>query len=782
MSSTSLDDEGSILPSRSAMSTWTRWVIRWRRLVIAATLLITLVAGALAANLRIVIDPAAILPQSHPFVASKSVLEGVFGEKYSLLVTIKPKTGSADTPAIRAKVAALTEALLKDRGIIRHTLQSTASPNTRAIDASEDGLAVRPFARVLDEGRPLTELLAENPVYGDFIASKDAGTLAVFAQFDTDPYGYGAILRRLEPAIDAIRDDSVSVQVGGHLKVLGEIELYSERMIVLLPLAILLIALVHFEAFRSVQGLVLPLVTATLALVWVLGIMGASGIPLDVFNATTPILILAVAAGHAVQILKRYYEEYDRLARDGMLPHRANREAVVAAIDKVGRYMILASVVAALGFLSLMAFEIRTIKTFGFFTGLGILSALVIELSFIPALRSMLPPPKPKVTASERPSIWLKLTRWIAAHLRSSSVFVFWAMVVFIGLAAVPMIAVENSNRSNFAEWTELRRDDAAINSALGGSQVLYLMIDGGKPDAIKDPELLKAIAAIQTAMAQREGVGKTISIVDLLKRMNQAIQGGQPAFDTLPESAAQTAQYLLLYGLSGDSRDLDSFIDESYQRANLKIFLKRDDSTWVQNLISFAQFQAHKHLPPGASIIIGGGVAEAAALNEVLVRDKLLNIAQIAAVVFLISCLVFRSLVAGALVMLPLAVAVIANFGLLGWLGIPLNVPTSLISAMAVGIGADYAIYLIARYREEVRRGNPDPLTTTVTTAGQACLYVATAVAVGYGVLALSFGFYIHQWMALLIASAMFISALAALTLIPALLHRYQPRFVHER
>lgn len=139
------------------------------------------------------------------------------------------------------------------------------------------------------------------------------------------------------------------------------------------------------------------------------------------------------------------------------------------------------------------------------------------------------------------------------------------------------------------------------------------------------------------------------------------------------------------------------------------------------------------------------------------LVRDKLLNIAQIAGVVFVIAALVFRSASAGLLVMLPLAIAVLVNFGLLGWLGIPLNVPTALISAMTVGIGADYAIYIIARSREEVRKGTSDPLRATVTTAGQACLYVATAVAVGYGVLGLSFGFYIHQWMALLIASAMF-------------------------
>jgi predicted RND superfamily exporter protein len=133
----------------------------------------------------------------------------------------------------------------------------------------------------------------------------------------------------------------------------------------------------------------------------------------------------------------------------------------------------------------------------------------------------------------------------------------------------------------------------------------------------------------------------------------------------------------------------------------------------------------------------------------------------------------------AGFLVLLPLVMTVIFNFGLLGWLDIPLNIPTSLISAMAVGIGADYAIYLISRYREEYHRDPPNALTNTLQSAGKACLYVASSVAIGYGVLALSFGFKVHQWLALLIACAMFISVFAALTLIPAILQRFQPKFL---
>jgi predicted RND superfamily exporter protein len=166
------------------------------------------------------------------------------------------------------------------------------------------------------------------------------------------------------------------------------------------------------------------------------------------------------------------------------------------------------------------------------------------------------------------------------------------------------------------------------------------------------------------------------------------------------------------------------------------------------------------------------------------MVHGKILNILQIGAVVFVISALVFRSFVAGFLVLVPLLIAVIANFGTIGWSGMLLNIPTSLTSAMAVGIGADYAIYLIYRLREELANGN-DEVTAThrvLASAGTATLFVATAIAAGYGVLLLSFGFYIHIWMAILIAVAMMVSAFAALLLIPALILSFRPNFIFRR
>ncbi|CAK0764189.1 MMPL family transporter [Azospirillaceae bacterium] len=759
-----------------------RAVIVCRRWIFAATFLVTVLALSYCSRLHIVIDPVEILPQSHPFVASKSVLETVFNEKYALIVAVAPKSNMPYDAAVLGKVQRITDGLRSAQGIVRSTLLSVSSQNAKAISGAEDGFKVTPFRTVLDQPERLRELFNDNPLYQQTIVSTDRRMFAVIAEFDPDPMGYAAILSRVSSIIDRERDETVSIAVSGHVSLLGEIELYSARMIILAPIAIILIGLVLFDAFRSFQGLFLPLATANLALIWVLGAMGAAGFSLDVFNVSTPILILAVAAGHAVQILKRYYEEYDRLRESGRSPEEANHEAVVASVGKVGRFMIAAGLIAAAGFLSLTIFEIKTVKTFGIFTGVGILSALLIELTFMPALRSWLKPPAWPQRARQKHGMWDFIIARIVAWTPTRKPFVFWLLATGVAIFGAMQVRIENSNKDNLASWTKARVEDAIINNSFSGTQALFVMLDTGRDDGVKRPDVLAGVEALQRGLEKIPGVGKTVSIADFLKRMNQAMNGNRADAYVVPDTLELAGQYLLLYSMSGDPDDLKSYIDFTYRRANIKVFVRRDESPFILEVVEKAKEIIKVSMPSDVEVRFGGGVAEAAALNEVMVRDKLLNILQITAVVFVAAGLLFRSLFAGALVMLPLLITVIFNFGLLGWLRIPLNVPTSLISAMAVGIGADYAIYIISRYKEELARNPDHALSRTLDGAGKACLYVAASVAVGYGALGLSFGFKAHQWLALLIASAMFVSAFAALSLIPALLQRFRPQFLFRQ
>ena len=533
----------------------------------------------------------------------------------------------------------------------------------------------------------------------------------------------------------------------------------------------------------------LPLVTALMAVVWGLGIMGLLHQPLDIFNAPAPILILAVAAGHAVQLLKRYYEEYEGLLKQGaQASQETNRKAVIATLAGIGPVMLIAGGVAALGLFSLTVFAIPTIRAFGIFTGMGIVSAAVLELTFIPAVRSWLKPPSAVDLASERRyRLWDRIPAWVGARVIEPGgrrrIFGGALVVMLLCGLGAQRIVIDNASRHYFSAKLPIQRDDAFLNRQLGGTHSLYVMVEGEHADAIKSPEVLAGLDRLQRFAEAQPYVGKTLSIVDHLRRMNRAMNGDAPGTDVLPRDGALISQYLLLYDMAGEPDDFGALVDYGYRRAKLTILLKTGSNVVVEGLVHRLEQEAKLAFGPAAKISFGGDVTQTIALTETMVRAKLLNIAQIALAIFVISALVFRSLTAGVIVLAPLTVTVASVFGVMGALGIPLNIPNSLIAAMAAGIGSDYAIYLLFRIREQVCKGSTadEAVCEGLATAGKAAMYVATAVAAGYGVLALSMGFNVHLWTALFIGIAMLASLVASLTLVPALVLAWRPRFIFE-
>src|ERR1700730_12085455 len=774
------------------MRRYVEGVLRYRLLVILLPLLVSGVLGFQIRNLHVIVDPNATLPQHHPYVAATREAERVFRLKHQVLVGITARAGDVFTHHVLGKVQRITDSLAELPGVEKGSVFSLAR-RARNITGTADGLEVLPLMESVPQTEPeidaLRQALRNNPVYVDAIISRDARTAAILADFNTDPGGFEGIVDKVTSIIERERDASVDISIGGRPVYLGQLDKYSQRAELLFPIAILVVGLIHYEAFRTLQGLILPLVTALLAVIWGLGMMGLVKAPMDAFNVTTPILIFAVAAGHAVQILKRYYEEYHRLSRSDTASAAAtSRQAVVESLTRVGPVMLAAGIVAGLGFLSLVVFEVATIRTFGVFTALGIFSALILQLTFIPALRSILPPPGQRESRRESEHrVWDRIMDTIAGWVLGRGrqwIYAGVLMLVVIWTVAAMRVTVDTPLRSYFFENLPFQRDDRALNERLGGTNRLYILIEGGEEGAIKDPKVLSAMEATQRFLETQPHVGKTLSLADFIRRMNRAMHADEPGYDRIPESRELVAQYLLAYSLSGSLEDLDSYVDDRYRSANILVLLKTDSTAYTQELISKLKTVLPAKFPAQIKIQFGGDLAETAALTETIVREKLLNIGQISAVILIITSLVFRSLTAGILVLVPLGLAVLANFGLMGLLGIRLNIATSVISAMAVGLGADYAIYLVYRLREELDQSSDEAAAfrTALTTAGKASLFVASAVAGGYGLLALSWGFNIHIWFAILIMSAMLVSCLGAVTLLPSLILTLRPRFIFRR
>lgn len=761
-------------------------IVRHRVLVILAAVAISIFFAAKIGNLRVVVDPNTNLPQDHPYVMASNEIERIFGGRNLVIIGVQAATGDIFQRAVLEKIQRITDGVLDIPGVIRSNVISLAARKAKNIAGTDEGMVVQPLMESIpdqpDGIARLKSAVHANPIYTDSIVSKDGRMALVIAdfRFGKDLPGYRPIKEQVEAIVDKERDASVNIYLGGISINLAWLEIYSQRMQYLFFVSLAIIMGVLYVSFRSIQGMVIPVMTALMSVVWGLGLMGSLNVPIDTFNATTPILIMAVAAGHSVQILKRYYEEYGKL--------HDNTAAVVESLSKIGPVMLTAGSIAVASFLSLTAFPTLTIQVFGVFTAAGILSAVILEMTFIPAFRSLLRAPRRYETEREKVRDWLDRfidgVSGVIVSRRWRLLFGSVAGVFLLLMSGIPLLVIDNSLKGNFSPESAVWQDDIPLNAGMGGTNTLYLLIEGPEPDSMKDPRALTAMSSVQRHLESRYAlVGKTQSLADFLRRMNKAMHADDPAEDRLPNTRDLAAQYLLLYSMSGDPGDFDTYVDYDYRCAVIWAYLKTDSTRYIEEIIADLRSVTAREFPREYKISIGGGMAQGAALNEVMVKGKLLNIACIAVSIYMISSLVLRSAVAGLLVLIPLIVAVIANFGVMGLTGIRLDIGTAAVSAMAVGVGADYAIYLIYRMREEIQeRGDCDrAVRATLATAGKAVIYVALAVGLGYSILMFT-GFGIHTRLGFLVAVAMAVSCLSAITLVPAALCLFRPSFAFRR
>ncbi|MBU6282080.1 MMPL family transporter [bacterium] len=750
---------------------WAEAVVRRRRAVLVAGALATAILAAGLGRLRVEVDPDRSLPQDHPWIAALNEMHRSFGDKNLVVIGLFPSDGNPFTPAFLSRVRRITDGLAATPGVVRPLLQSIASPAMKDVRPSGDAIVVQPIMEEPprdDAGAAaVRERVAANPDFAGTLVSDDGRALAIHATFELTPGlpSYEDLHRAVLDVLRANDDGSFRWALSGPVVLASEVSRQAGRMVLWFPLALLVIGLVHYDAFRTAQAVFLPLVTALLAVAWAMGLMGWLRVPLDPFNTTTPILILAVAAGHAVQILKRYYEE---LARSG-----DSGRAVVESTVRVGRVMVAAGTIAALSFLSLAGFGIDTIRVFGVFTALGILATLAIESTLVPALRASLPDPDDREVRRERsthPRLDRGLDRIADLVAGPGAVRVLAAAAVLLALCAVAArrVEVDTSFKREFSPGSEVRREDDLLNERFAGTSTLVFLVEAPGEGGIADPAALRGIDRFERRIGEIPGVGKALSVVGRVKTLLHALGGDRPR-DELPDTKALAAQVLFLYELSGGD-DLGTILTPDRRVAKVVVLLHDDSTRFGREVIERAQAILAEELPPGFRWRVSGTLASNGALTETMVRGKLANVAQVIAITVTVSAVVLRSLAAGLLVAIPLAVAVAIGFATMGLLGIPLDVVTSAVAAMSVGIGADYAVYFLFRLREELATGAPfdTALRTTLRTSGKAIVFVASAIAAGYSTLCLS-GFSFHVHLGALVALAMVTSAAATLVLLPA-------------
>lgn len=771
-------------------------VTGFSKLIIVVTIILTTFFGYGISRLEVASDFKDDLPTNDPIVQTEKYFQEVFGKKELLIIGIENEPTIYNTTTLQ-KVKELSEEIKHLNGIIEDEVISLATAIN--IKGREWGLEVGEFMKDVPQteeelNQLRRDVYGNDMFYGRLVSKDETMTIIIVSmeklsgmKKDKLVEELYAIIKRLEgPERFYFGGDPI-----GNYEIDRGIQYDMNR---LMPFAFLLILAGLYISFRRLRGVIIPTIIMILSIIWTMGLMGHLGYKINVVTSIIPVVMLAIVSSYGIHIMYRYYE---------VTPGINNSlHASGEAVRRTTQALLMAGITSAIGTVTLMIFKIVSIKEFGIFLSVGIIFGFLLALTFAPAVLTILKPQTNNIAKdnSRREDIFDKIMQRLASLTMKNrtALIIIIGAIFFISLIGVFRIKVGINFVDFFPKEHRFTISANKFNEKVGGSNPLNIMIEAPEPDGIKNPEILKKMLKLEDYARGMEGVGNTDSFARLIKRMNYVINGEKKEFDVIPDSQELIAQYLLLYSMSGNPGDFDNLVDYEYRRAkvtiNLTTFDQEHQKVIFEKIKNYAEDIFSKDANPVRSSSIrepiassGDLSAAAKASNGVkiayegfiywiaetnyVVTGKIQNIISSILIIFLFCTSVYRSLRLGILSIVPLTVATLLTFGIMGFLDIRLNMATAIITSIAVGVGVDFAIHYITHFREEINRGlnYHEATIATMTSSGKAIIFDGLSNVLGF-IVFISSNFIPLQQFGWLISLTMITVSIGTLLILPVL------------
>ncbi len=710
------------------------------------------------------------MPQDHPAFVYSDQAEEWFGINDGIIVAIENQNGVFNTATLDT-LKQLTRRLQKMEEIEKADVTSLYTADN--IVGTEDGMDVKAFyKRVPSTKESLNELksnVENNEMTFGRLVSFDETVTVIIAEIKDDVFTQEFYEEILSLAISYETKD-IKIHVAGRPIVEGTMALLGPAdMKKMVPIVLLVITLVLFIMLRSVKSTILTMAVVFFSVVWSFGLMAAVNIPIYAVSTMIPVMLIAIGVADGIHL----YSHLQLYLRKN--PDATKGEATMDMIQNMWKPVVMTSITTSVGFISLLTSQVYPIKYFGIFTAFGVLMAMVLSLGLIPAGLMIFGLPKVKAAKNKSNSESGLAYKFAARVLKRKSVSIFATTVIII-LAIIGMqkIWINSSFLDKFEQDSDIVLTDKFINEHFGGTTTLNLILDAeGEKDAFKNPDILKLTDRLQSQLENDlEVVGNSFSLTDYTKRMNKVMNADLEAFNTIPDEQDMIAQYLLLYEMSGDPENLNKVVDYDYAKLNVTFQLKSDNSKALNSAIAIIDSYEEDFNNHGITMKYAGSGYKGLVFTDLILEGQILSLILSLIIVILLLSLMFRNFKIGLIGAVPITITALISFGIMGFLDIPLNTTTALLSSIAIGIGIDYAVHFIEQYRLNAAKTDNKILVAQKTMAhsGRAISYNAIVVIAGFMVLLFSV-FPPNRELGALVSLNMFTSFVGTVTIMLVLL-----------
>ncbi|MBN1757544.1 MAG: RND family transporter [Chitinispirillaceae bacterium] len=756
------------------MKSLSELIVRFRWAVILLFFGVTAFFALQIPKLEIDTDIKSHLPKDMPSRLDTDHIDKLFGGTEMLMVLVQ--TDDVITGETLARVKKLSRKIKRIKGVDKvmslFDLQSIKSDNgMMVVDPAVKKIPKNDAER--EEIR--SEITGNDLVYGS-VVSRDFSVTAIIAMLKTNTKDEEIVPEFLK-VIEEVPGNE-TVQVGG--LPLNRFETgigIRKDMRLLLPLGILIMLLFLYGCFRRIRGVLMPFIVTVMSIIVSIGIISLIGWKFQMVTVILPIFLIAVANNYGIHMITKYQE--DNVPSNNF----SKKELAKRMFQSLGKPVLLTGLTTMAGMLCLIGHIMVPAKELGILSAIGILFALLASLFFIPAFMSFLPRSKPVLSQIEenhkkKPVVerllWL-FGEVISRHPKKVlSGLLLFALVSSIGIFRV---VVDTNPNSYYPPDHPTVKVNNIIDEHLGGSQNVAIVYEGD----IKDPKIMNKIDKTEHALAEMEEIGTTISIARVLRMMSRTLNDLTSShYDKIPETRDGIAQYFELYAMSGDPDDFNKLVDFPQEHAIVTARINKTSTAVLSGVIP----RIKKMVQGDPDVLLVGGFGVVLSdLAEAVVKGQLLSLILAIVICAVLIMLLFRSFNAGIISAIPLLFSIVILFGLMGVFGIELNIVTALLSSIMIGVGIDYTIHFLWRYREE-RRSRLDAVAAvkkTLATTGRGITFNAFSVMIGF--IALFFSAFLPvRFFGFLVVVSIFACLIGALVLVPALVLIWKPRFLEGK
>ncbi|MDD3903360.1 MAG: MMPL family transporter [Sphaerochaeta sp.] len=784
-------------------------------LLIAGALLVTILSLLQIGKLRIDSSTDAFIPERSKVVQTNHEIEAAFGSLDMIVLSLSTDEPSILTTSNLSILETLTNSIAAMDGVAF----VSSLTNTEHLGSSAEGLLVEKLYEGTGEDALLhleTRLEEWPEIYiGNLISEDDTmASIIIEASLDAD---LEQLLFEIQTLVASYTSNHIQFSLIGLPVVTQAIEdSLLQDLAILIPIVGFLIILLLYLSFGRFIPVVLALTCLVFSSSLMVGIMALLHVTFTMATMLVPVLLLIVGSAYTIHILSHFYEE----------EHLDSAEHINNVVKKNRRPLLMAGATTAAGFLAQLTSPLLPFRTFGILCSLGVLVSLLASLHILPAMLRLAYPHGVKKVRNHEMRRHLDPSKALDHITKRGKIPLLVLSLVFIisTVVLLPTIKSGTNMLKFFRPSSSLVQDTNLFNEKMQGSGILTVMITSDSSSSVLSPQFLTALDTISFGLEQKAEVGKVQTIVPFIKRMNEILGTeeeshntttsdfdffGSPSLTEEPIQEEETfhdarenlyeipsdpekygleseedlinliTQYLLLY-----SGNLSKFINDPLEPDALlvTISLNNTETEYLRTIKDEIETSFSQIIPSSWNLVIGGGEAVSLELTDLVTKSQIYSLIGALLIVFLLVFILYRSLSAACFALIPCLYALMGIFLSMALLGIELDIITSLLASLAIGIGVDYAIHFLSAYQRLSLIFAPDKVVYEVMkTTGKAILINAASVTLGF--LGLLFSHFTPiSRMGLLFCISMVCASLSSLTVLPALLQYHKPAFIKQK